>query len=313
MKRFLLAFSLLLLVYTINAQDYKRVDSIVDNYPKRFKSIKSFSDRISFDFKTDLHKTRAAYYWVSNNISYDFESFYSVRNSGYSYETEAELLQIQMKYAEDVLKNKSAVCEGYSQLLKFTLRNLNINCEVIDGYAKTEIKEIGRVNHQDNHAWNAVYLDNKWQLMDATWSTGNEYGNPGHFELDDAYFLTNPEDMIWSHFPSDKKWQLIDEPVSKLAFFYAPIIHHGYYDSGLVLSEMKGNKKSEKFIEISFENIDEAKTYDYIFPEKSNFIEPIQFERKGKFFIAKIPYSSANGRELIIFDDRKACLSFKIR
>lgn len=311
MKTFLLALFLFLVQISF-AQDYSIVDSIVKNYPKDFKSIESFADKIDSDFDTDLEKTRAAYYWISNNIIYDYKSANSVRISGYHYSDDSELEKIQLEYSENVLKEKKAVCEGYAQLLKYVLDKIEIKCEVIDGYAKTDIREIGKVKNEENHAWNAVYLDEKWQLIDATWSTGNEENRQDHFEFNDAYFLIKPEYLVWSHFPDDKKWQLLEKPISSLTFFYSPIIHPGFYNSGLELSKMKGTVKSSRTIQISFDSVDTDRVYYYQFTNSSLNLEPITFIKKGDKQIAEIPYNYKNGKELIIYVDYDACLSFKI-
>jgi len=73
MRTFLLVFFLFSL-QSIIAQDYNKVDSIVNTYSKKFKSIKSFADRISSDFKTKKEKTRAVFYWIANNVTYDYKS-----------------------------------------------------------------------------------------------------------------------------------------------------------------------------------------------------------------------------------------------
>lgn len=311
MKRFLITLFLISVQISFS-QDYKRVDSIVKNYPKEFESIKNFADKIDSDFTTDLDKTRATYFWISNNIFYDFETASSNRIKDVFYTGNEDLEQMQNAYAENALKKRKAICEGYSQLLKYTLKTLGIKCEVIEGYAKTNINDIGKINHDQNHAWNAVFIDKKWHLIDATWSTGNELGKPNYVSFRDSYFLIKPEHLIWSHYPNNKKWQLLEKPVSKLAFFYAPIIHVGYYDSSLKLNKMKGIIKPKKMIQISFEDISEENQYYYQYSEYSLNLEPLEFLKKGNSYIAYIPYNYKKGKELLIFNGFEPCLSFKV-
>ncbi len=305
--------TLLLLIFLVSAhigfsQDYTVVDSIVNNYPEEFESIKNFAAKIDSDFTSDIDKTRAAFYWVSNHIEYDYQSANSPRISDnlYTYNDETQLEDIQREYAENVLRTKSAVCEGYSQLLKFTLTELQIKCEVISGYAKTEITEIGKIKSETNHAWNAVFLNNKWQLMDATWSTEN------FLKKENAYFLIKPENLILSHFPEAKKWQLLKKPISKFAFFYGPIIHYGLYSSGLKLTKNLGIVKVGDLLHISFDTIDEDQAYYYNYSESNPIAKPVEFVKSGNKYITKIPYKYKSGRELVIFTDNKPCLSFKI-
>ena len=240
--------SLLLLVLLVFngycfAQNYQSVDSIVDLYPEKFNSIDAFAAKVESDFKTDLEKVRAVYYWVSNNIRYnykDYDNRFNRRGTSISYQDEEDyqrrLYNLERKYAERVLKSKKAICEGYSQLLRFTYEVLNIECEVISGFAKNSPTEIGIMQESTNHAWNAVKIDGNWKFIDATWSTGNDRGNPNEFNFNDTYFFIKPDHLIWSHFPEDEKWQLLEKPVTQASFFYKPIVYKSYFNSGLVIN-----------------------------------------------------------------------------
>ncbi len=61
-----------------------------------------------------------------------------------------------------LVKNTS-VCEGYAKALKYLLNSAGIKCELIQG---TATSSSGKT---ENHAWNAVFLDEKWFLIDSTW------------------------------------------------------------------------------------------------------------------------------------------------
>lgn len=311
MRTLLLAL-LLFSVQISFTQNYSKVDSIVANYPNKFETIQNFADKINSDFSSNLEKTRAAYYWISNHVRYDYKSASNPRNKSMSFTSEERLNQYQKNYAEKALRRRLAVCEGYSQLLKYTLSKLNIKCEVISGFAKTTIRNVGWVTEETNHAWNAVYINNKWQLIDATWSTGNRSDKLGYFDFRDSYFLIKPEHLIWSHYPKDNEWQLLDKPISKSKFFYAPIIHAGYYSSNLELNKMQGILKSKETLEISFDTINEDKQYYYQLSDDSSNLKPIKFIKKDNKYMAQIPYDKTKGKELLIFSGFKACLSFKI-
>lgn len=320
MKQLLTIIFFLFSSYAITAQNFGQVDDVVSKYPKKFKSIKDFSSRIESDFESDINKVRAAYYWVSNHISYDFKSAKSNSNVYKSIEVKSEeqfendVLKMEKKYAERTLRKKSAVCEGYAQLLKFTLLELGIETEVVSGYAKTHPKEIGKVRNNSNHAWNAVKINNEWKLIDATWSTGNEEYKPEIFNFVDSYFFIAPQDLILSHLPESNNWQLLDHPVSKVDFFYGPIVYEPYFYSGL---KLKNNvigiikQKTNSFIEIEFDNIDESLPYYYVFKENTNS-KKLFFTKKGASYVTKIPFNSARKTELGIYSGYEAVLEFKI-
>ena len=61
-------------------------------------------------------------------------------------------------------------------------------------------------NGEANHAWNAVYLAGSWRLVDATWGSGSYNPTTHRFErrLNEHFFLTDPEELIYTHFPYDE-------------------------------------------------------------------------------------------------------------
>ena len=63
------------------------------------------------------------------------------------------------------------MCTGYAYLIKELCFLANIESEIIDGYARTVRSNIDALD-MANHSWNAVKLNNKWYLCDATWSSG---------------------------------------------------------------------------------------------------------------------------------------------
>ena len=62
-----------------------------------------------------------------------------------------------------------------------------------------------------NHSWNAVKLEGKWYLCDATWAAGYTDMNTYlfHFDYDDKYFLMPPEKFAETHQPVEESWTLL--------------------------------------------------------------------------------------------------------
>ncbi|KAH3755436.1 hypothetical protein DPMN_190132 [Dreissena polymorpha] len=54
------------------------------------------------------------------------------------------------------------------------------------------------------HAWNSVYIDNDWFLVDVTWGAGFVKSKERKYvpRFTNAYFLTDPEVLITEHFIS---------------------------------------------------------------------------------------------------------------
>ena len=71
-----LFFTFLLFVsFEIYAQDYTKIDRIVQSYPK-YTSSQQLANRISDDFDDDISKARAAFRWLTLHIRYDLEEYY---------------------------------------------------------------------------------------------------------------------------------------------------------------------------------------------------------------------------------------------
>ena len=299
----------------IKAQDFKKVDSIVNLYPDRFSSIVEFSYKVNSDFETDIEKVRAVYYWISNHIFYDYKQLKTSRKKSYFFKNQRELEKFRRYYAENVLRKKTGICEGYSQLMKFVLKYLDIRCEVVSGYVKRNYKAIGSIPNTTSHAWNAVFINQKWHLIDATWSTGNYDNDPTALYFTDTYFMIPPEKMILNHFPKDKQWQLLKEPYPISRFISLPVFNEPYFKSGLSLQEpMKGiiRSKYDKKITLYFDKIDENKSYYYSFKE-FNYSYPLEFTKTKNGYKTQIGFKSNRSSDLYIVDDEITALEFKVK
>lgn len=316
MKKLLfLTIFTLFITFSYSQENYSVVDSKVNLFPKKFSSIKNLALRINKDFNTDSDKVRALFYWVANNIAYDYE--YLKRNNK-NYKPiekisdeyyEKELTKQKIKYANYCLKKGMAICEGYSQIIKNTLDILNIESESISGYAKKKAREIGIIKKRTNHAWNAVKINNKWFLLDVTWAAKN---NSDH--INENYYLILPKDLILSHFPKDEKWLLLDKPISKSEFFFAPIIHPNYYNSGVKINlKTKGliKVKKDEIIKLTFDNVIEDDIYYFQF-KNEEYSKPFKFIKENNKYIVKIPYTKSRNSELTLFHNGESILLFKI-
>ena len=88
---------------------------------------------------TDYYKELAIHDYIITHCSYGFLTGEDEMNSYKAY---------------GALVNKKAVCSGYSDLMAIFLDRLGIkNYKIIN----------------DEHVWNLLYLDEKWQHIDLTW------------------------------------------------------------------------------------------------------------------------------------------------
>ena len=54
-------------------------------------------------------------------------------------------------------------------------------------------------------------------------------------EFEPYFFLTKPEEFIYRHFPTDKRWQLIGKPLSRQEFQNLPFVSPAFFQCELVL------------------------------------------------------------------------------
>ena len=99
--------------------------------------------------KTDADKIEVLYQYMVQQFSYDFVK---MKNLEYDY----------IPVIDDVLKKKLGICYDYSAVFASMLRSQGIKCKLIMGYT-TNVKEY--------HAWNNVFTNNKWVVVDTTYDS----------------------------------------------------------------------------------------------------------------------------------------------
>lgn len=157
--------------------------------------------------ETKKDKVALIYYWIASNISYDVASYGG---------------KVKSRTPQQVFTEKRGTYRGYVDLFKLMCDEAKVRCVVITGYAKG-YNFTGERLAKANHAWNAVWVDNNWALVDVTWGSGyvQDAGDTFIFRraLDDDYLFSKPEGFIIQHFPEDIKWQLLETPVSVDDFY----------------------------------------------------------------------------------------------
>ena len=87
------------------------------------------------------------------------------------------------------------------------------------------------------NAWTAVFVDGSWRLVNVTWAarhvTGHRDSLPQLFyKYDEFYFLTDPEDYVYQHYPDDANWQLLDIPLPFSEFLNLPVVKSPFFNYG---------------------------------------------------------------------------------
>lgn len=210
MLRQILLFHLVLASFGgLNAQAkvYAAVDTYALNAPvEACKSPESLAYYLKGTGKfSEQEKARAIYTWVTHNIRYN----HSIIEQNLLGTRENTLMQ----QAENVLAQRSGVCEGYANLYKTLANSMGLSAEIVTGKVRREDGQIPEIGH----AWIAIKIGGEWSLSDPTWGAGYYDPDAGiHFPpSDDLYFLVPPADMIRDHYPFDPVWQLNRFPMTQ--------------------------------------------------------------------------------------------------
>ncbi|MFN3412048.1 MAG: transglutaminase domain-containing protein [Exilispira sp.] len=304
------------LIFTIYGQNS------IDNYAKNVpdfanKDILTLTNYLIRPARNDFEKIRAIWIWITNNISYDIEGYFSNNITTYD--------------AESTFKNRKGVCMGYTSLFKQMADIAKVNCVIIMGYVKGFNYYPGKdYKIETNHSWVAFNIDDAWYLADPTWGSGYLDINYNFVKsYEEFYFCPDPEKLIYSHYPEERQWQLLENPVDILTFINLVQLWPIFFKLGLKATShpfinIRTNKDNfELKFETTYDNIKiiTVLTYYDIFEEisrgdinitKENNINKItiffSLPYKGKFLIylyCKNPENNKYeiaGRYLVIYE-----------
>ena len=222
------------------AGGYRIADSVAALYPAHsVANLKLLSDKLTLPLATDADKFRSIYRWVCDNIENDY--VYHTRNKKKREKLASkpdELREWNREFSRQVFKKllneRRTVCTGYAWLIKELAYHAGIPCEIVDGYGRNADANIGGPGIP-NHSWNAVQLDGKWHLCDATWSSGSIDTQKALFipRFSEGYFLTTPALFAMNHYPLDTSWLLTDEENTLPQFLNAPLAYRAALEKRL--------------------------------------------------------------------------------
>lgn len=99
------------------------------------------------DAKTDRAKFNVIYNYITTTVKYDYGKL-------------GKLPTTYVPSIDSTFLTKKGICYDFSSLLASMLRSVGVPTKLIKGYA---------VNVSGYHAWNEVYLGNKWEIVDTTY------------------------------------------------------------------------------------------------------------------------------------------------
>ncbi len=200
---------------------------------------------------------KALHDFVVNRLSYDHDALRLIEARDYK--------NVPAQTAEVVFARRSGVCEGYARLMTALGKAAGIEIAYVTGYIRDSERRLAvsddpwdtsqrEALEGVGHAWNAVKLDDGWHLIDATWD------DPTNSEHTTTYLLLPPRLMAFDHYPEDRAWQLLPEPLSLGDFVRQPLLSPVIGEMGLTLvSPTRSQVTVDGELEILLDNPTDAK------------------------------------------------------
>ncbi|NGZ77958.1 transglutaminase-like domain-containing protein [Saccharibacillus alkalitolerans] len=132
----------------LSSQNAKKVflGSVQNVNWKDSKNAVAMAKKLTAGKKTDQAKAQAIHNYVATNIKYDYAKAKALGG-------------VYLPSADSTLASKKGICYDYSSLMAVMLRSSGIPTKLVMGKT-TYVKEY--------HAWNEIYLNGKWVVVDST-------------------------------------------------------------------------------------------------------------------------------------------------
>ena len=286
------------------------IQPFIDKAPSKMQNNIPTIANYLYEFKTnnkfnELDKYSIFFYYLCTKLQYDVKG-----------------INKEQKDLEEVFTSGYANSYQFCKIFELMCKKHLLRVKHISGFCKSKVTpffKTGTDCNIINHHWNAIYVNNKWYFCDLTFGSGGIKPR-GEFKKDyfnPFYFLTLPDILIESHYPSDEIWQSTTKiiPINQfsakreilfgdfykqvyehninLASHEFPIIHFDYCNKPLIiklgLKEMAiqsnlylhnfRNKISD--IKFSFNDKTNIFSLEPIFPENGDYWVEIIYREFG--------------------------------
>lgn len=204
------------------------------------KKVKKFVNSVK-ENKTDFEKELAAHDFIIKGCEYESNSHPSDSEPYTAY---------------GALVSQRAVCQGYTKAFQLLLSKAGINSINISG-----------VSENQNHIWNAVFLEDDWYYVDVTWDDNRD--NPSY-----DYFNITTKQLKKDHTINPEFNSVESENSEDMSLnFYIPKCtsteYNYYYKFGSHLDDMNNNTLAEDLAKAA----DRGEEYFHIYvnPDTMNY------------------------------------------
>ena len=258
--------------------DFTRADNIAKlNANASLKNLPLLAYNLTYKLDNDAEKFRAIYTWVCTNIKGDLNQDHKVSKQRKRFKNDS-LAYLKWNNAyqktafKKLLKHKKTMCTGYAYLIKELCFLANLDCKMVNGYGRSTTTNVASLDLA-NHSWNAVKLNNKWYLCDATWSSGYFVNDVFIKDYNLGYFLTDPTLFAKNHYPLDKKWLLNDTLITS-DYSASPIVYGDTFTHKIIPigpSNLNTTIKKDDTLVIRFKSLNSLDTKDISLIKYSGF------------------------------------------
>lgn len=227
----------------LNRLDTKAVETLASN----FVSFTELVRTLTSDLTSSVHIVRVLFSWtVANNLLYkEFD--------------QAAPPESLIGMLRQVKNGQITRCELLLKLCRFA----GVHCYFITGYSKGVGYRPGmplKSNRLFHSAWLAVHVSDQWMFVNPDWALpvpkqtfANSDGTGSSLQYsrsaldrserfcDEFYFLTDPDQHIFQHFPDQKIWQLLHKPISLECFTHLPLLRSPFFNAKLSLKRNYGD------------------------------------------------------------------------
>lgn len=151
--------------------------------------ISDISAQVCSGIGSDYDKARVLAQWVSRNIYYDYDAYYS------SVTTETLSLG-------STLSLHRSVCGGYANLYAALCQSQGIECLIAQGDVVQNYLTFEEAETAPSHEWNLVHIDDRYFWVDTLWdNSGNSYSGGIYTNGEPClrYFDPTEEAMAQNH------------------------------------------------------------------------------------------------------------------
>lgn len=157
-------------------------------------------------------KIKRIHDWIADNIAYDAQA----------YKTQGAPSQA----VAQVLRSRKALCVGYAELFQSMAEEAGLDSHLVNGSSRGYQYLVS--GGTTPHAWNVVRVDRRYYHLDITRDAGSVSNGAFKKTYSTRYLFLAPVAFIYSNFPDDPGYQLLERELSRQEFDALPYLN-GYF------------------------------------------------------------------------------------